>query len=98
MAAEAMEAINFHLGRAQNRALRERARRRGTRVADELRSAVDSYLCGAQSETLELLDAATARAESALRDMNVLLEATNRRADMAFAELDRIRKGGAVQG
>jgi hypothetical protein len=59
MATEAMELTNFHLGRKQKRALKERARTKGTTVAEEIRNAVDAYLSGATLDALEWLDAAS---------------------------------------
>ena len=44
--ADTMELTNFHLGRKQKMALRERARAKGTNVAEEIRSAVDAHLSG----------------------------------------------------
>lgn len=93
MTAETMELTNFHLGRRQKQALRERAQAKGTNVAEELRSAVDSYLAGVTPEQLELLDAATRQAAGAIAEMSEMLEATNRRADGVFAELEKLRGG-----
>ena len=91
MTTETMELTNFHLGRRQKQALKDRAQAKGTNVAEELRSAVDAYLAGVTPEELELLDAATRQAAGAIAEMSDLLEATNRRADQVFAELERLR-------
>lgn len=93
MTAETMELTNFHLGREQKQALRERARAKGTNVAEELRKAVDAYLAGVTPEDLELLDAATRQAADAIAEMSDMLESTNRKADQAFAELEKLRGG-----
>ena len=57
-----------------------------------MRSAVDAYLAGGDIEQLQLLDAATRQAESVIGEMNVLLEESNRRAALVFAELDKLRR------
>lgn len=93
MASEAMELTNFHLGRSQKRALKERAKAKGTNLAEEIRSAVDAYLSGVTPEELALLDAASRQAESAIAEMSAMLEATNRKAARIFAELDKLRAG-----
>ena len=96
MTAETMELTNFHLGRKQKQALKERARAKGTNVAEEIRSAVDAYLCGVTPQELELLDAAARQAAGAITEMNDMLDATNRRADQIFAEMEKLRGGRPV--
>ena len=91
MTAETMELTNFHLGRKQKQALKERAQAKGTNVAEEIRRAVDAYLCGVRPEELELLDAATKQAAGMIAEMSDMLEATNRKADRIFAELEKLR-------
>ena len=93
MTIETMELTNFHLGRSQKLALKERAKANGTNVAEEIRKAINAYLSGVTSEELELLDAATKQAESAIAEMNEMLGATNRKAGLIFAELDKLRDG-----
>jgi len=93
MASETMELTNFHLGRKQKQALKERALAKGTNLAEEIRNAVDAYLAGVTPEELELLDAATRQAASAIAEMSEMLEATNRKADRVFAELEKLRGG-----
>lgn len=95
---ETKELTNFHLGRQQKEALRERARANGTNVAEEIRSAVDAYLSGVTPDELKLLDAATRQAQGAIAEMNALLDATNHRAEQVFAELDRLRRPQAAPG
>lgn len=98
MAAEPTASTNHHLGSARKRALRERARRRATRAAEELRLAVDKHLCGTMPEAMALLDEAATQAAAALQEMTAMLEATNRRAEAVFAELARTNAGGASAG
>ena len=62
---------NFHLGRKQKIALRERARAKGTNVAEEIRNAVDAYLSGVSPEELDLLDVATRKAQADIAEMVV---------------------------
>lgn len=97
MSLAAMELTNFHLGRQQKQALKDRAAANGTSVAEEIRNAVDAYLGGVTQDDLKLLDAATRQAQGAIAEMNQMLAATNRRADQVFAELERLR-GSAPQG
>jgi hypothetical protein len=97
MNTEAMELTNFHLGRQQKIALKQRAKVNGTNVAEELRTAVDAYLSGVTPQELELLDAASRNAEKTIKDMNAMLAATNRHADRVFAELERMRGATAIR-
>jgi hypothetical protein len=62
-------------------------------LAEEIRNAVDAYLSGVTPDELELLDVATRHAASAISEMSAMLEATNRKADAIFAELERLRGG-----
>ena len=96
MTTETMELTNFHLGRSQKLALKERAKAKGTNVAEEIRNAVDAYLTGVTPEELELLEAATRHAASGIAEMNMMLEATNRKADQVFAEMAKLRGGQSV--
>ncbi len=96
MTTETMELTNFHLGRKQKAALKERARTKGTNVAEEIRNAVDAYLRGVSPQDLELLDAATRQAADAIAEMNDMLDTTNRSADRIFAELEKLRGGRPV--
>jgi uncharacterized membrane protein len=91
MTAGTMELTNFHLGRKQKVALKQRAKANGTNVAEELRTAVDAYLSGVTPQELALLDAASRNAEKTIQEMNAMLDATNRRADQVFTELERMR-------
>lgn len=86
-----MELTNVHLGRSQKQALRQRAKVKGTNMAEEIRRAVDAYLSGATPEDLVLLDAATLQTERAITEMSDLLAATNHKADAIFAELEKLR-------
>lgn len=96
MSVERTEMIRFHLGQQQKRALKERARAKGTNVTEELRAAVDAYLSDDKTRDLELLNAAAGQAALAIAEMNDMLDATNRKANLVFAELERLRGGRPV--
>jgi hypothetical protein len=98
MTTETMELTNFHLGRSQKLALKERAKAKGTNVAEEIRNAIDAYLTGVSPEELELLEIAARQAASGIAEMNAMLEATNRKADRVFAEMAKLRGGHPVGG
>lgn len=95
--AETMEITGFHLGHQQKNALRERARANGTNVAEEIRNAVDAYLADVTPEYLALFDVATRQTQTAIEEMNQMLDATNRNADRVFAEIERLRSGQSTQ-
>lgn len=82
----------IYLDPAQKSALQKRAKARGTKVAEEVRHAVDAYLSGIGPDELRLLDQATARAAQDLAAMAKRLEATNQRLDNLFARLDRLNR------
>lgn len=93
MTTASLELTNFHLGRVQKQALKERAKARGSNLAEEIRNAVDAYLSGVTLEELELLDMVTKQAESHIVEMSAMLDATNHKADRIFAELEKLRGG-----
>ena len=79
-----------YLEPAQKKALQARARAKGTKVSEEIRSAVNAYLAGITPEELELLDSASREAAKELQAMTEALDKTNRKLDAVFAELERI--------
>jgi len=91
-----MELTQVYLEPGQKKALQAKARAHGTKVAEEVRRAVDAYLAGISPEHLQLLDA-TRTAERHLKEMVQELDVINGRLDRAFAQLSRpgstIRKG-----
>ena len=93
-----MELTQIYLEPAQKKALQAKARAHGTKVAEEVRRAVDAYLAGISPDQLELLDAATRTAERQLGQMVQELDLINQRLDRAFAQLSprrpTMRKGG----
>lgn len=89
-----------YLEPVQKTALQKRAKEKGTKVAEEIRNAVDSYLAGVTAEDLKLLDAATLETKKHLDAMIEELDAANKKLDAAFAEMERIhgRKPSASAG
>jgi hypothetical protein len=85
-----------YLEHEQKAALQKKAKAKGTKVAEEVRSAVDAYLAGVTAEELELLDATTREAEKHLDAMCADLDRVNKRLDTAFAELAKIRAQSPV--
>ncbi|MGH8676042.1 MAG: hypothetical protein ACREVG_17270 [Burkholderiales bacterium] len=83
--ATAMQNMMIYVTDTQKRALQRRARQRGTSVAKEVRSAIDTHLAGVNADELALLDAATRRAENDIREMVARLDRTNRKVDAILA-------------
>jgi guanylate kinase len=91
-----LQLTQVYLEPRQKAALQRRAKARGTKVAEEIRKAVDAYLAGVTAEELELLDAATRAAKLDLDQMAADLERVNRRVDATLAEMDRVRAESPV--
>jgi hypothetical protein len=73
----AMQSTMVYLTPEQKAGLARRARQRKTKVAAEIRAAVDAYLAGVTPQELELLDAATKRAKE---DIDAMLRTTDEMA------------------
>jgi guanylate kinase len=86
-----LQLTQVYLEPRQKAALQKRAKAKGTKVAEEIRKAVDAYLAGLTAEELELLDAGTRAAKVQLDGMATELEGVNRRVDAALEQMDRIR-------
>lgn len=91
-----LQLTQVYLEPRQKAALQKRAKAKGTKVAEEIRNAVDAYLAGLTAEELELLDAATRTAKVQLDEMVAELEGVNRRVDAALELMDRIRAESPV--
>jgi guanylate kinase len=91
-----LQLTQVYLAPKQKQALQKRARARGTKLAEEVRNAVDAYLAGVTAEELELLDAATREAGRQLDEMAAELERVNKRVDSALAEMKRLRAESPV--
>ena len=86
-----MELTQIYLARDQKKALQARARANGTKVAEEVRRAVDAYLSGISPEDLVLLDAGTRKAQRSFAEMAADLDRLNATLDAAFVQLKRSR-------
>lgn len=80
-----------YLDAEQKTALQKRAKEKGSKVAEEIRKAVDSYLAGATPEEMELLDIASQEAAKEFDAMSKTLDATNKKLDSVFKELEKVR-------
>lgn len=80
-----------YLDAEQKAALQKKAAEKGTKVAEEIRNAVDAYLAGVTPEELELLDVASRAASVELDAMCRVLDATNKKLDTVFEELEQMR-------
>lgn len=89
-----MELTQVYLEREQKKRLQTKARAHGTKVAEEVRRAVDAYLAGISPEDLQLLDEGTRKAERHLTEMADELDRINGRLDTAFAELSHKTRNG----
>jgi hypothetical protein len=94
MAHMTMELTQVYLEPSQKKALQAKARAHGTKLAEEVRRAVDAYLAGVSPEELSLLDAGSRKAARHLAEMSEELERINVRLDEAFATVSRTRKRG----
>jgi hypothetical protein len=86
-----MELTQVYLEPAQKKALQAKARAHGTKLAEEVRRAIDVYLSGVSPDDLRLLDAGSRRAAHHLSEMTHELDRINARLDDAFARLSQHR-------
>ena len=84
-----LQLTQVYLERDQKKGLQARARANGTKVAEEVRRAVDAYLAGISPGDLALLDTGTRKAQRHLAEMAAELDRVNAKLDAAFAQLDR---------
>lgn len=87
--ATAMQNMMIYVTDSQKRQLRKQAETRGTSVANEVRSAIDTHLSGVNSSELALLDAAARQAERDIEEMVERLDRTNKKLDAVLAERGR---------
>jgi len=83
--ATAMQNMMIYVTDSQKRQLRKQARTRGTSVATEVRSAIDTHLSGVSADELALLDAATRQAERDIREMVERLDRANKKLDAVLS-------------
>ena len=84
-----LQLTQIYLERNQKKGLQAKAKANGTKVAEEVRRAVDAYLAGISPEDLRLLDEGTRKAQRHLAEMATELDRVNAKLDSAFAQLDR---------
>ncbi|MCC6535542.1 MAG: hypothetical protein IT531_23570 [Burkholderiales bacterium] len=89
----AMQSTMVYLTPQQKQGLELRAQERGTKVAAEIRNAIDAYLAGITPQELEMLDVATRRAEQDIKEMIAMVDATNARIAKRHAAMQRLRRG-----
>ena len=89
-----LEITQVYLDPMQKKALQERARKRGSKMSEEIRNAVEAYLEGVSVEELRMLDAASRQAAQEFKEMSAALRATNKKLDAMFAKIDALRGGG----
>jgi hypothetical protein len=78
-------------GKGPEEGMQAKAKANGTKVAEEVRRAVDAYLAGISQEDLHLLDVGTAKGAPELRRNGSGSGSLNATLDAAFAELNRSR-------
>jgi hypothetical protein len=88
----AMQSTMVYLTQAQKTALARRARQRRTKVAAEIRAAIDAYLAGVTPQELELLDAATRKAKEEIDAMLKTAEEIVGAHARFMAEMKALRK------
>ncbi|MEO9161504.1 MAG: hypothetical protein ABI349_03740 [Casimicrobiaceae bacterium] len=88
----AMELTQIYLERGQKKRLQAKAKANGTKVAEEVRRAVDAYLSGISAEDLRLLDEGSRKAGRQLNEMVADLDRINARLDESFAQLSRSQR------
>lgn len=87
----ARQLTQVYLEPAQKAALQKRAKSKGTKLSEEIRAAVDTYLAGITAEELDVLDKATQEAEKHLVAMANQLKSTNKRLETVFRANAKIR-------
>lgn len=90
---KSMVLTQVYLDPRQKAALQRRARSRGTKMAEEVRNAVDAYLGGPGADEIMLLDAATLEARRHLDAMIADLDRMNANLDRTLHALDHLRAG-----
>ena len=89
----ATKLTQVYLEPAQKQGLEAKARAHGTKLAEEVRRAVDAYLAGVSPEELSLLDEGSRKAARHVTEMSEELERINDCLDEAFATLSRQKPG-----
>lgn len=92
---KAMQSTMACLTPEQKTGLARRAQQRNTKVAAEIRSAVDAYLAGVTPQELELLDAATRHAQAEIAGMVKTVDQIVASHAAFLRDMRRLRKGEA---
>jgi hypothetical protein len=87
----ARQLTQVYLDPGQKQALQNQAKKRGTKLSEQIRLAIDAYLSGITSEELELLLDASIAAEKEILAMSDELDIVNKKLDGIFAEMDELR-------
>jgi hypothetical protein len=93
---KAMQSTMVYLTPEQKMGLARRAQQRKTKVAAEIRSAVDAYLAGVTPQELELLDAATRRAQTEIAAMLKTADQILESHRAFLRQMRRLRKARAA--
>jgi hypothetical protein len=88
----AMQSTMVYLTPAQKSGLARRAKQRRTKVAAEIRAAIDAYLAGVTPQELELLDAATRKAQEEIEAMLRTADAIVASHARFVREMGRLRR------
>jgi hypothetical protein len=91
------ETTQVYLESSQKKALQAKARAHGTRLAEEVRRAVDAYLADVSPAERRMADVGSRNAAQHLAEMSDELERLNARLDEAFATLLRSKRRGSIQ-
>jgi hypothetical protein len=89
---KAMQSTMVYLTQEQRTGLAKRAQQRKTKVAAEIRSAVDAYLAGVTPQELDVLDATTRRAKEEIDAMVTTAEGIVASHAGFLREMRKLRK------
>jgi hypothetical protein len=89
----AMQSLLVHLEPKQKKALKARAKEKGSSLSAEVRQAIEVHLNGVTAAEMEALDVLSRRAEADLAHMNESLDAVITKLDSTFDEIAHIRNG-----
>ena len=92
---KAMQSTMVYLTAEQRTGLAKRAQQRKTKVAAEIRSAVDAYLAGVTPQELELLDAATRHAKGEIDAMVKKVDEMLSSHQVFLRDMRKVRKAGS---
>jgi predicted DNA-binding protein len=91
----ALALTQVYLEPEQKKSLAARAKEIGRKPSEAIREAIDAYIAGVTIDDLKLLDVATRQAEKDLKEMVKVLDASQKRSNAFFAEIDKIKKASA---